>query len=135
MVIAYIFMSYNYEYSDKQLARALACSASYSLALYSLCDIGIHYDGWTLENTIDFLKNYNIDDSSVCQSIFQAVVEEPGNYLQYYVGYLEILSLKDFVKKQTRGQFDLQKFHKALLSLGPADFDTIKKWILYEYNK
>ena len=50
------FLSYSYEYSDQRLAKALSCSASYSLALYSLCDIGINYEGWSFKETKDFLK-------------------------------------------------------------------------------
>lgn len=53
-------MSYQYEYDNRQLADVLACNSSYSLALYSLCDIGVNYEGWTLKDLTNFLKNYNI---------------------------------------------------------------------------
>lgn len=129
------FLSYYYEYSDTQLAQALSCSASYSLALYSLCDIGINYEGWTLEDTKEFLANYNMSDESVCKEIFQAVIEEPANYLQYYVGYMEIVNLKERVQKKLGKDFDLKEFHKAFLNIGPASFDVVEKWIYGEYSK
>lgn len=129
------FISYFYENKDEQLAQALSCSASYSLALYSLCDIGINYEGWTLDDTKNFLANYNIEDEKVCESIFQAVIEEPANYLQYYVGYLEILNLKNSMQEQFGTSFNLKKFHEAYLKIGPADFNTVAKWISYEYSK
>lgn len=128
-------LSYSYETSNKELAQALACSASYSLALYSLCDIGVNYEGWTLKDTKKFLANYNIEDEKVCENIFQAVIEEPANYLQYYVGYLEILNVKERVQKKLGDKFDLKKFHGAFLSIGPASFDVVDKWIFYEYSK
>lgn len=129
------FMSYYYEYSDIQLAQALSCSASYSLALYSLCDIGVNYEGWTFEDTKNFLANYNMNEDAVCREIFQAVIEEPANYLQYYVGYMEIVGLKNRVQKKLGTQFDLKNFHKAFLSVGPASFDVVEKWIYREYEK
>lgn len=129
------FMSYYYEYSDTQLAQALSCSASYSLALYSLCDIGVNYEGWTFEDTKEFLANYNMSDDSVCKEIFQAVIEEPANYLQYYVGYMEICDLKEKVQKKFGDAFNLKKFHKTFLDIGPASFDVVEKWIYKEYQE
>lgn len=129
------FMSYYYEYENTQLAQALSCSASYSLALYSLCDIGINYEGWTLDDTKKFLSNYNLTDETVCTEIFQAVIEEPANYLQYYVGYMEICNLKEKVKKELGDNFELKNFHKAFLNIGPTSFNVLEKWIYQEYGK
>lgn len=128
-------LSYNYEYDDEQLAKSLACNASYSLALYSLCDIGVNYEGWNRKKTAKFLSNYSIDDKKVCDSIYEAVVEEPANYLQYYVGYLEIVELKNELLKKYGTEFNLKTFHKAFLSLGPTSFDVAKKWICYFYDR
>lgn len=129
------FMSYYYKYSDQQLAQALSCSASYSLALYSLCDIGINYEGWTLEETKTFLSNYNITDEKVCENIFQAVIEEPANYLQYYVGYMELCNIKEKIQKELGDDFNLKKFHQAFLEIGPTSFSVVEKWILDEYSQ
>lgn len=128
-------LSYNYICDDDQLASALACNASYSLALYSLCDIGVNYEGWSRKKTKKFLYNYNIEDPKVCDSIYEAVVEEPANYLQYYVGYLEILELKDMMMKKYGSNFNLKDFHQAFLSIGPTTFDVVNKWICYYYDK
>lgn len=116
-------------------ANAYACNSSYSLALYSLCDIGVNYEGWSRKETIKFLSNYSIEDESVCNSIFEAVVEEPANYLQYYVGYLEIVDLKNKMLKKYGPDFNLKDFHKAFLSVGPTSFDVVEKWICYFYEK
>lgn len=129
------FLSYKYQYSNPQLAEALARSSSYSLALYSLCDIGINYEGWTFKDTKKFLANYNLEDEKVCESIFQAVIEEPANYLQYYVGYMEICHLKGSVQKKLGDKFNLKKFHQAFLNIGPTSFSVLDKWMMYEYAK
>lgn len=127
-------LSYNYEYDDEQLATALACNASYSLALYSLCDIGVNYEGWSKKKTTKFLSHYSIEDEKVCESIYEAVVEEPANYLQYYVGYLEIVELKNKLLKKYGTDFNLKTFHTAFLSVGPTSFDVMEKWICYFYD-
>lgn len=123
------FLSYSYEYKDSRLAKAMSCNASYSLALYSLCDIGVNYEGWNLKDTKEFLANNNITDNDICKSIYQAVINEPANYLQYYVGFLEICNLKNKVQEKLGANFNLKDFHKAFLSVGPGDFETVEKWI------
>lgn len=129
------FMSYEYKYSNEQLAQALSCSASYSLALYSLCDIGVNYEGWTLKDTKEFLANYNMDDDKVCENIFQAVIEEPANYLQYYVGYMEICKIRENLQGKLGEKFNLKNFHQAFLEIGPTSFPVVEKWILDEYAR
>lgn len=128
-------LSYHYKYDDEQLANALACNASYSLALYSLCDIGVNYEGWSKKKTTKFLSHYSIDDEKVCESIYEAVVEEPANYLQYYVGYLEIVELKNKLLKKYGSDFNLKTFHTAFLSVGPTSFDVAEKWICHFYDQ
>ena len=126
--------SYNYLYNDQNLAAAQACNESYSLALYCLCDIGVNYEGWNYQDLKSFLSNYNITDDASCHSMFEAVLEDPANYLKYYVGYLEIQKMKKYVMEQTGADFNLKQFHDALLSIGPADFDIVKKWIMHQYK-
>lgn len=41
---------------SKEQATLLQKNASIILALYALADIGIHYDGWSVEDTEAFLK-------------------------------------------------------------------------------
>lgn len=128
-------LSYHYQYDNQQLANALACNASYSLALYSLCDIGVNYEGWSKKKTTKFLSNYSIEDVDICEEIYEAVVEEPANYLQYYVGYLEIVELKNKLLKKYGTKFNLKDFHSAFLSVGPTSFDVVEKWICHFYEK
>jgi hypothetical protein len=43
------------------------------------------------EDTADFLSDYGITSSSGSGHDFEIIVSSPGNYLNYYVGYLELL--------------------------------------------
>lgn len=123
------FLSYNYETSDSTLASALSSSASFSLGLYSLVDIGVNYEGWSMEDTSKFLNNYGFSDSAICDEIYYSVTESPANYLQYYVGFLEICELRDSYLQQHPEKNGLSKFHKFILEFGPAPFEVIEKWM------
>lgn len=102
---------------------------SYSFALYCLADIGINYEGWTFEDTQDFLGV----DEETCREVYEILVEEPALYLAYYGGYLEFVELREKAEETLGEQFDLKEFHTFLLDVGPAQFEIIEdrldKWL------
>lgn len=100
---------------------------SINLCLYSLLDLGIHFHGWTQAQTTAFLASFGVTDVSVCQEIFQYIVETPGNYLKYYVGYLHFLDLKEEMKGRQGDDFSLREFHRKILETGPAPFALLEK--------
>lgn len=100
------------------------------LCLYSMLDVSIHYYGMTLEEAQTLLNAYGISDTNVINSIYEYIVEEPVNYLKYYLGYLEILSLKEDAKKAWGNAYSDMRFHTAFLSLGPAPFSLLREAIL-----
>ena len=101
-------------------------------ALHAYSDMGIHYLGWGLEEVEQFLAPYGLG-GEVAQWMFETMVNEPANYLSYFVGYLEMLNLKDTAEKAWGDAFTLKKFHEAVLTLGPAPFDLLEEAIkVYE---
>ena len=129
--------SYAYQYAAalishedaESLTRLAALNRSINLCLYSLVDIGIHYQGWSSAQTADFLKNFGIRDASAVSQIYQYITETPGNYLKYYVGYLNFLDLKDEAQKENPEAFDLKQFHSQVLQIGPVPFPVLKKYL------
>ena len=121
-------LSYQYANIDPNIAYVMQKDQSAMLSLYASSDLGIHYDGWTLDDTISFWKSYGIENDSVVKQIYEYIVGEPGNYLQYYVGYLEFLDLKEMAMKKYGANFNEIVFHQALLDIGPAPFDIIEKY-------
>lgn len=99
-----------------------------SLALPTIIDIGVNYDGWTLKDTEKFISSYGFN-SSAAEKIYHSVIEEPGNYLQYYVGYLQFSQLKDYASKKLGNKFNIINFNKALLDVGPAPFSVVKEQV------
>ena len=115
---------------SKPHATLLQKNNSIILGLYATADIGIHYDGWTLEDTINHFAAYGIEDTSIISDIYEYILGDPANYLKYYVGYLEILELKKDYMNQRGNEFSQKEFHRELLALGPAPFEIIRKYML-----
>lgn len=104
-----------------------------SLCLYSLLDIGIHDKGWNLNNVVEVLSPFGITEQDVCHDIFQYIVENPANYLKYYLGFLNFSSLENTIRELEGDAFDLKNFHKNILEIGPAPFPIVKKYLLMNY--
>lgn len=129
-------LSYGYVSSfldvSGEVMEFLRLNRSISLCLYSILDIGIHYQGWNLQTTADSLEVFGITDQAVCQEIYQYIVENPANYLKYCLGSLNFTSLKDQAQKEAGEAFNLKDFHKKLLDIGPAPFPIVEKYLLEE---
>lgn len=124
----YIELCYSYTYSgmDKNLAKAYECNDAFGFALYCLCDIGINYLGWDYDDTASFLATYVGSDKDVIEEIYYTMIDEPTVYMRYYVGYLEINSLKEDAMKDLGSAFDIKEFHRFILEIGPCQFEIIE---------
>ena len=122
-------LSYYYSGLPKDQALLLQKNTSVILGLYALADMGIHYDGWTLSDTIAFFHNYGITDTTTIEDIYDLIIADPANYLKYYIGYVEFLELKKEAVEKWGDNFTQKGFHKAVLDVGPASFDVIRTYI------
>jgi uncharacterized protein (DUF885 family) len=111
---------------DKNVASLLEKNMAATLCLYARIDIGVNYEGWSKEDTANYLmKILNTDDEETVNTFYSSIVEEPANYLQYTIGYLEFNELKTKAKNALNDKFVLKDFHEFLLNIGPAPFDVI----------
>ena len=129
------FQSYHYAGLDNDVATILELNQDATLSLYASTDIGIHYEGWTLEDTKKFWNNYGITNDDAIESIFELIVEEPTHYLKYYIGFLKFEELKKETSLKNIKNYNDKSFHQAVLSIGPAPFDIVDKYLpaYYEY--
>lgn len=115
--------------TDPLLTRLMSLNQSVTLGFYAAIDIGINYDGWTLEDTADFIGQYfGVTDLEIAETIYYTMVEEPGNYLNYYVGYLEILLLREQAEEALGDEFVLKDFHEFILDMGGCSFRVINQY-------
>ncbi len=104
---------------------------SLQLCIFSIVDIAIHYDGASLENVAALLSGFGISNPDSCRAIYEYIVEEPSNYLKYYLGYLEILQLKEKARTLWGTDYSDLKFHTFYLDIGPSDFKNITSRLLH----
>lgn len=122
-------LSYYYAPIPKEDAAILQKNTSILLGLYALADMGIHYDGWTLSETIEFFSDHGIQDPAAVSEIYRVIVSDPANYLKYYIGYLEFLELKKYAIETWGEDFSQERFHRTVLETGPAPFPILRKQI------
>jgi len=122
-------MAYHYADIDEDVANFLSHNQAATLSLYASSDIGLHYYGWTEEDMYNFWSGYGITDKNAIKEITQLILSEPGNYLKYYVGYIEFLELKDYAKQQFGDAYSDLEFHRAILDIGPAPFHIIEAYL------
>lgn len=119
------YYSYNWSGLDETVAEALVANDAFGFALYSRVDIGVNYEGWTLEDTEDFLADY-VMDTSFAEELYNLFINDPATYLQYYIGRLEIEELCDEASDLLDDNFDIKDFHTFILTVGPTYYDIIR---------
>ena len=118
-------MSYYLAPLSKTEASLLQKNSSVILGLYALADMGIHYDGWSVTDTVRFFSDYGINDPNAVQSVYKLIIGSPANYLKYYIGYLKFYELKKEMADAMGNQFSQKEFHRAVLDVGPAPFEIV----------
>lgn len=118
-------MSYYLAPLSKTEASLLQKNSSVILGLYALADMGIHYDGWSVTDTVRFFSDYGINDANAVQSVYELIIGSPANYLKYYIGYLKFYELKKEMADAMGNQFSQKEFHRAVLDVGPAPFEIV----------
>lgn len=98
-----------------------------TLCLYALLDYNIHYNYWSVDDAAIFLSSYGINDKTQLTNIYNYIVNEPANYMTYYVGYINVVKLKE--KYIAQGHTE-DEFHKAFLNCNEAPFDIVEKYLL-----
>ncbi len=137
---------YSFDYAADVYAEQGASSAavltqleqhdrSLQLCLYCLLDIMIHYDNASYSQVAELLESVGIDSASSVRAVYAYLVEEPCNYLKYYLGYLEILQLKEKAKELWGAEYSDLRFHTFYLDCGPSDFSSLEERLLSEAAK
>ncbi|MBQ2935188.1 MAG: DUF885 domain-containing protein [Lachnospiraceae bacterium] len=131
----YVEHEYGYVFAgmEEDLADLYAGNQATSLALSAYLDMKIHYDGWDRDEVFAYLENFGVADKEASDEMFDYIVEEPANYMGYFIGYLEMLNLREEAQKRLKDDFDAKDYHDFILRIGPAPFyiieDYMKDWM------
>ena len=115
---------------DQTLLEAYKENELATYCMIILADIGIHYDGWSVEEFKEFMeaKGFSLDDESI-KTQYAQLQANPAAFEPYYVGYHEIISMKEDAQQALGSRFNEKEFHTALLESGTAPFQVVQHHI------
>ena len=61
--------------------------------------------------------------------IYETIIDSPGSYLPYTIGYLEICRIRDTFQKAAGKYYSPLLFHTFLLDTGPTSFPVLERQI------
>lgn len=113
---------------DPLLGELLEANSKATLGIHAYLDLAVNYLGWEREDVRKYLSSYFSDPDSITDSMFEAMVDNPANYLSYFIGSLEIRNMRENAKLQLGEKFSAKAFHTFLLDMGNAPFDVIQAY-------
>ena len=96
-------------------------------------DTGIHSQGWTRDQVVDFFRKSGAVDEPTIQSETDRYIAWPAQALSYKLGQLKIRELRERAQKELGPKFDIRAFHDEILNGGTLPLDLLEsrtdKWI------
>ena len=114
---------------DYYAASALFTEVNYNFMLYSIIDIGVNYYGWSEKDLIKFFEDESMllsFNTSHAKDFINSLIETPGGYIPYGVGYSNFKTLEKKAKDAMGGKFDYIAYHEAILKNGPLAFNILE---------
>jgi uncharacterized protein (DUF885 family) len=105
------------------------------LRLCRLCvSIKVHTQNMSIDEATKFFQDNCYYEQKPARQEAMRATFDPG-YLNYTLGKLQILKLRDDYKAQQGDEFSLQKFHNELLSHGMPPFRLLREIMLKDKSK
>ena len=96
-------------------------------------DSGIHAQGWTRQQAVDYMLNNTAWPAVDIESEVNRYIAWPGQANSYMLGMLEIRRLRDLAEKELGAGFDLKAFHDRVLGYGSVTLPmldaSVRAWI------
>ena len=133
------FLSYDYatdlltqtgQSDAAQIAQLEKHTRSLQLCIYSLLDLLIHGEGAGYDQVSGLLGRFGITSPEACEAIYTYIAEAPCNYPKYYIGYLEILKLRETAEMHWGDNYSDKRFHRFYLEQGSCDFSSLEDLLL-----
>jgi len=109
----------------------------FSVLYGAIIDIGVHYMGWGLEETLDYLNSIPllefIPDETLIDS-FYSTIRNPARAVPYAIGLIEVRSLIQDFERALGADFCMLTFNEAFLSKAPAPFPLVRSWLELDFG-
>ncbi len=94
-------------------------------AVRLVVDTGIHSEGWTRQQAVDYMKaNTALSDQNI-QTEVDRYIAWPGQSLSYMIGEMTILKLRAEARSALGARFDIKAFNDEILSGGTLPMSVL----------
>jgi zinc protease len=102
-------------------------------AIRLVVDTGLHSKGWTRERVLEYIDANSATSDARRVAETERYIAIPGQALAYKIGQLKISELRQRAERELGSQFDVRKFHTAILVDGALPLDVLEarvdRWI------
>ena len=93
-------------------------------------DTGLHSQGWTRQQAIDFfMANTTLSEGNIRAEV-DRYISWPGQALSYKLGELKIWELRRIAENDLGEKFDLREFHDVVLGNGAVPLAMLERIVL-----
>lgn len=113
---------------DQALLDAYRENELISYCAIIVCDIGIHYEGWSIEEFTSYLNKQGFSLSGEhAQLQYDQLWANPCAFEPYYVGYEQFRALKEKAQDALGDQFQEKAFNEVILRSGTVPFSVVER--------
>ncbi len=94
-------------------------------AVRLVVDTGLHSEGWSRDQVVEFFRKYQPVDEPTIQSETDRYIAWPAQALSYKLGQLKFRELRDRAQKELGPKFDIRSFHDEMLNGGVLPLDLL----------
>jgi uncharacterized protein (DUF885 family) len=109
---------------DEAKKRALLAQLTCAAAL--VVDTGLHAEGWTRAQAIDYLRVQLAADDATANLMTDRFVARPGDALACKMGEIKIQALRTHAEQVLGAGFDIHEFHAEILKDGAMPLDILE---------
>src|ERR1700722_12340594 len=94
-------------------------------AVRLVVDTGLHAQGWSRDQVVEFFRKYQPVDEPTIQSETDRYIAWPAQALSYKLDQLKFRELRDRAQKELGPTFDIRAFHDEMLNGGVLPLDLL----------
>jgi uncharacterized protein (DUF885 family) len=121
------YLGYEMGIYKDPVQRFGALDAELWRAIRLVTDTGIHFKGWTRQQTLDYMMANSPSENTRAVSEAERFAAIPGQALAYKIGQLKIKELRARAESQLGEKFDIKEFHDVLLLSGALPLDLLEQ--------
>ena len=90
-------------------------------------DTGIHAQGWTREQALQYLRDNTALSEHEIETEVDRYISWPGQALSYYLGQLSIMKERHKAEEALGAKFNIRAFHDAVLETGSVPLPVLEE--------